>query len=821
MDRQLRRWSRALFRHGLGHDPCGYQQSGTGTTSLPFQFNWCTDSGGNKVGGPGSPLTVTSVQVSPACQTVGSHTCSGPLTISASWSYVLPSFDNPCQTYFTCTPTPNGPVIGTQNVADGTPCQADSCHSATCQTGACVQGAPLPVEDDGNACTADSCVANVGMTHTFNATTCPPPSGATALDPTVPTSFANGTAFLYSGNNAIDTSRVGVVRGRVIDRDTSSPIPNIVVSVVGHAAEFGSATTRSDGYYDLPVNGGGSVTLEFVCSGLCPTISGTSTPLYVTAHRAVSPRWLDYTVVPDVALVQKDAAHTITPDVGSWQWAQGTSVSDEDGTRSATLIVPSWTHATNLVASSYTFRLTEATKGAQNGVTNGPAAMPADLPPQSGYTYAVELSADEADVAGVTSLTFNNTLLFYVDNFIGVPLSDAGAPVPSGSYNRAPDAGAWIAEQNGLVVKILGTAIDGAGHNVVTLSLDGSTEMSYSAVTPPVQDGEREVLYTLYSNRINSSFWRMPVQHFTPWDYNYAEVFPSNAVPPTTSRPYADTAPTCEKEVPGSIIECEGRILGETIPLPGTPFSLHYRSETQRGYQPTLTIPVTDNRVLPGTLDHIDVSIETAGRESLVVFKSGLGPGNPPPPNLTYHWTWDRTDAYGRSVQGSVMAHVTVSYVYNLSGSNVMPTYVFGSFGNGTAISHRGREARVSTMYDVPIGSFDDLGLGLGGWTLSPNHVLEMQTATLWRGDGTQVTPRQRPDVIQSVYSEAAATFDGLAAAADGTLFFGHTQSNNNYVARLKNGVLTNVTLPGSCGNANLAITDGMDATTLFSYQSR
>jgi hypothetical protein len=64
---------------------------------------------------------------------------------------------------------------------------------------------------------------------------------------------------------------------------------------------------------------------------------------------------------------------------------------------------------------------------------NGPEAMPAALPPQSGYTFAVELSVDEALAAGATGVRFSRPVPFYVENFLNFP---AGGVVPPGYYDR-------------------------------------------------------------------------------------------------------------------------------------------------------------------------------------------------------------------------------------------------------------------------------------------------------------------------------------------------------------------------------------------------
>jgi hypothetical protein len=55
---------------------------------------------------------------------------------------------------------------------------------------------------------------------------------------------------------------------------------------------------------------------------------------------------------------------------------------------------------------SLSIRATEYTVGKA-----GPASMPGKLPPSSGYTYAVELSADEAIAAGATTVTFSKPLV--------------------------------------------------------------------------------------------------------------------------------------------------------------------------------------------------------------------------------------------------------------------------------------------------------------------------------------------------------------------------------------------------------------------------
>jgi hypothetical protein len=79
-------------------------------------------------------------------------------------------------------------------------------------------------------------------------------------------------------------------------------------------------------------------------------------------------------------------------------------------------------------------RATEYTVG-----ENGPQAMPAPLPPQSGYTYAVDLSVDQAIAAGATRVDFSQPIPLYVDNFLDFPV---GGIVPVGWYDYTKSA--WV-----------------------------------------------------------------------------------------------------------------------------------------------------------------------------------------------------------------------------------------------------------------------------------------------------------------------------------------------------------------------------------------
>src|SRR5207245_7782631 len=126
--------------------------------------------------------------------------------------------------------------------------------------------------------------------------------------------------------------------------------------------------------------------------------------------------------------------------------ARGSRVSDSSGVRQATLVVPMGTSAVMRMPTGTMqplptahIRATEFTVG-----DDGDKAMPAALPPQSAYTYAVELRADEA---GEAKVEFNQPLPFFVENFLGFPV---GTTIPSGYYDET--RGTWVADESGRVV---------------------------------------------------------------------------------------------------------------------------------------------------------------------------------------------------------------------------------------------------------------------------------------------------------------------------------------------------------------------------------
>lgn len=66
-------------------------------------------------------------------------------------------------------------------------------------------------------------------------------------------------------SGVVEPERVAVLRGRVLER-MGTALEGVSIRV-WHGSEYGETTSRRDGLYDLAVNGGGSVTLEFDVAG--------------------------------------------------------------------------------------------------------------------------------------------------------------------------------------------------------------------------------------------------------------------------------------------------------------------------------------------------------------------------------------------------------------------------------------------------------------------------------------------------------------------------------------------------------------------------
>ncbi|HEX2058445.1 MAG TPA: RHS repeat-associated core domain-containing protein [Actinomycetota bacterium] len=563
----------------------------------------------------------------------------------------------------------------------------------------------------------------------------PPPAEEVAT-----TDVAESTEFLYTGSDPVqvdadpeqlEDERVAVVRGSVADIEAAA-LAGVRVYVVDHP-EYGHTFTRSDGLFDLVVNGGQPLVFRYEKEG------------YLTVEREVDVSILDYEYAADVVMTPVDDRVTEIDlgDTSSIQIAQGSTVTDDEGTRQATLLFQPETTATMVLPDGSTevlpeisVRATEFTVG-----NTGDEAMPGALPATSAYTYAVEYSIDEAESAGATEIRFSDAVVTYTDNFLGFPV---GTPVPTGYYDR--ETHSWVAADDGIVVKILAA---GAGAVELDTDGDGNADGPERLAELGVTAEELARLASLYE--AGQTFWRVPIEHFTPWDHNWPYGPPRGARRNGEKAEDEELAGQCAES--GSIIGCENQTLGESIPLAGTPFHLSYDTSLVPGYEAgrSLRIPLT-NGDLPELLKAVTLDVTVAGRRESHTF--------PAQPNLSHVFVWNGRDAYGRRVYGSQTVNVRVGYVYEAvyySPGDFGRS--FGEVGTGPIEGNRARrEITLYQEYESRIGNVTGAAATpVAGWSLSVHHSYDAQDGTLYLGTGQQ----QRPEVL----SLSIAPFAGTGAA--------------------------------------------------------
>lgn len=723
-----------------------------GTPPVINDNNPCTTDSCDPITGPfHTALTGTSCDDGNKCN--GISTCASGVCQPGT----PPVLDdgNPCTTD-TCTAS-IGPVHTPKTV--GTSCDdGNLCNGvSTCASGGVCQSGQPPALDDQNPCTADTCDPATGVKHTLldagascddgdecnGVASCdgtgvcvpgpldalvspePLPPAVGPLSRGVPGSILSSALSLVEGDSPVQTCltpglieprRVVLASGRVLFE--GEPLAGARIRVVGHP-EFGYAASGEDGRYQLVINGGPTFTLRVSYPGLFPV------------DRQVDSKPYDSVPVADVVMlapVATSASIAATSSVA--QLAPGSVESDARGTRRASIYFPAGNDANAVFEdgrqsplSTMTVRATEYTVG-----EDGPSRMPAPLPPASGYTYAVELSVDEAQALGAAHVQFSAPVSLYVDNFLGFPV---GEVVPVGFYDRTLTA--WVAEDNGRIMRV--TAVTN-GLAAIDATGDGVPESDSALLALGITADERQVIVA--DRGAGATFWRIPLEHFSPCDGNFPIEQPKceGDVCPEAPGGDPETAPEqprCPEGGPtlggGSIIDIERQSLGEAVPVVGTPFTLNYQSANMPGdaRERTVTVPFTrDNH---SRFKSRSMQVDALGKSTLIPVANA---------DAAVSFIWDGTDFAGRFAPGVHELKIITKEIY--SSSYTRGSIFGGPPPTGAALANfPPAEASLQKEQIARVSSWDARELGLGGWSLDAHHTFHLDGGVLLRGDGSRL----------------------------------------------------------------------------------
>ena len=605
-----------------------------------------------------------------------------------------------------------------------------------------------------------------------------------------------------------DTKRFSLITGLVRSID-DSPISDVSVTLHGHP-EYGTVLTDAQGRFSLPIEGGTTLTVVYEKDG------------FITAHRKVYVPWNDIAVAETIRMIAQDPIATAVTFDGNPDTVvthQSTEVSDEFGSRSATMVFTGDNHAYLVDENGNDIHeLTTITTRATEYTT--PESMPAVLPPNSAFTYCSELSVD-----GAQRVRFDKPVIMWVDNFLGF---DVGEIVPVGYYDR--DRGVWVPEKNGRVVKLLDINSDGIVDAVDSNGDDQPDDLNGNGIFSDEVKG----LEDPQNYQPASTYWRVSVDHFTPHDINWAyrtiaslsPLIPQG--PESSISPNPDGMPTSDTAAPkesiklpdnikclNSYVKNRSRIFHEDVHIPGTDTTLHYAGDRVNGFHYGITIPSSGESV-PNGLKRIIVKAEIAGR----TFEQILDPL----PNQKTEFAWDGLDNLGRKVKSVTTAKVNIGFVYD-----AVYTVPFDDLLQAFAIVGQDVTS-ILTRQAVTLWKKSDLivsippnkthGTLAEGWTLSSHHqVSPMNPSLLHKGDGTIIKNNVR--IIKTVAGNGSFVFSGDGGlATDAGLAPGKVavdSSGNIYITDHLNdcirkvdtiGIITTVAgngSPGFSGDGGLA----------------
>lgn len=538
--------------------------------------------------------------------------------------------------------------------------------------------------------------------------------------------------------DAYDEKRFSLITGHV-DDEAGTPLSDVSITIHDHP-EYGTALTDTEGNFTIPVEGGSYLTVVYKKNGR------------LTSQRKVNVNRNDYGIAEIVQMFPVDPVNTEVVFDGNTTTIishTSTQVTDQFGSRSATMV---------FTGDNKAFLLDEKGNDVQELKSinvrateySTPESMPAKLPPNSAYTYCSELQVD-----GAERVRFAKPIQLWVDNFLDF---DVGEIVPVGYYDR--DRAEWIPSKNGVVVRLLDTDSDG-----IIDALDSTGDGEPNDLNNDGSFSDEVHGLDVSHFEPNTTFWRSEVDHFTPWDCNWPQGPPPDAIAPNGSEP--DFSPENKKKEQcsntNSYVQHKARVFHEDIAIPGTDLKLHYASNRVDGYEHVITVPASGDTV-PASVKSIIVKLEIAGN----IIEEQL----PGIPNQIADLIWNGKDHLGKYVEGETIGKVSIGFVYDA-------VYVGSGWGFEKAFARPGSEvtgvrsrgevvtwkrydvtvAELSVNNDTSNGTLAKSQMG-NGWTLSNNHAL-IHGKLLRRGDGVSDSAAMREGLITTIAGNGVAQHAG------------------------------------------------------------
>lgn len=556
-----------------------------------------------------------------------------------------------------------------------------------------------------------------------------------------------------------DATRFALLSGRVFDA-AGEPLSGVRVSAKDNA-EYGSAVSDASGRYVLPVNGGGTEVLSFEIAG------------YLPLQRTTDTEWNEIVTLDDVRMTRAEEISTrieLGSTVLAVQSHTGAVNADERGSRALTLVFPAGERAYSIDASGHAVELSEL--NVRTTEFTSATALPGTLPQTSAFTYCVDISADEAE-----HVVFDKPVVAWLDDFLGV---GPGVLLPAGSYDDK--TGVWKAERNGISVRLLDADADG-----VVDGADGNGDGVADDLNENGSTGDEVSGIETGRFAPGTVVWRVEVSHFSPHDWNFAWALAHDAVPYGPLRCWLGRMAGLPNPC-ASTVDAQSGVVGEDLPIAGTPLTLHYSSDRARGtgafaalaMRQPVYVPI-DARNAPADAREVVVRLEVAGRTIEHHVLAGR--------ESTITLDWDATDAFGNSVTGDFDAELTAAWVYpvhyvttRVPAAGTLRMGAFEPLWAATSPLTVGGAGALTTSDRVALNVFSELSTSkklkldvapegdriANGWTLSAVPGIDPRSGrTLHRGDGST---EQKAGRYAEIVSVPGGSYD-IDFATDGTLW--------------------------------------------------